>query len=83
MSPSGPSNKPALEEGASEQEFGEMGGDGAGGVRQGVPREGGLPGEEEGQSATLRSQGRGLSLPAWAPLQQNSLQVRPREAGWF
>lgn len=81
MSPSGPGNKAALEEGASEQEFGEMGGDGAGGVGQGVPREGGLPGEEEGQSATLRSQG--YPLPTWAPLQQNSLQVRPREAGWF
>ena len=27
-----------------------------------------IPGEEEGQSAILRSQGPGLSLPAWAPL---------------
>ena len=68
MSPSGPGNKAALEEGASEREFGEMGGDGAGGVGQGLPREAGLPGEEEGQSAILRSQGPGLSLPAWAPL---------------
>ena len=68
MSPSGSGNKAALEEGASEREFGEMGGDGAGGVWQGFPLEAGLPGEEEGQSAILRSQGPGLSLPAWAPL---------------